>query len=222
MKMNVLNIALASVLLVPAAYGVDEHHPEKATPGVKASKASSSPQADDKSIARMQEHMKKMQGIMARMQKATDPAERQKLMTELTQAMQEGMKLDMAQMMMAQMMEPQNAQMQEQMKKMQGIMARMQQTTDPAERQKLMTEHMQAMQEGMKTMRGMSGMMQGMMGGGMMGTGMMGQAPKEAGKPGMSDGGPMSPTLLESRMEMMQMMMEQMMRHQKALEGAPK
>jgi hypothetical protein len=163
-KTTVLNIALAGVLLVPAAYGVDEHHPEKATPGVKAPKASASPQADDKSVARMQEHLKKMQGIMGRMQK----------------------------------------------------------TTDPAERQKLMTEHMQAMQEGMKTMRGMSGIMQGMMGGGMMGAGMMGQAPKEAGKPGMSDGGPMSPAMLESRMEMMQMMMEQMMQHQKALESAPK
>src|SRR5437899_4571163 len=111
MKTTLLRIALAGVLLVPAAYGVDEHHPEKAAaPSAKAPKASAGPQAEDKSIARMQEHLKKMQGILARMQK----------------------------------------------------------TTDPAERRKLMTEHMQAMQEGMKTMRGMSGMMQGLTGGGMM------------------------------------------------------
>jgi hypothetical protein len=218
-----LRIVLAGVLSVPAAYAADERHPEKAAPETKVPQSFASPQADDKSIARMQEHMKKMQGIMARMQKTSDPAERQKLIAELTQAMQEGMKLDMVQMMMGQMMEPQNTWRQEHMKKMQGIMARMQKTTDPAERQKLMTEHMQAMQEGMKTMRGMSGMMHGMTGGGMMGTGMMGQAPKEeGGKPGMSDGGPMSPAMLESRMEMMQMMMEQMMQHQKALESAPK
>ncbi len=74
MKMTVLGIALASVLLVPAAYGVDEHHPEKAAPGAKAPKASASPQADDKSVAQMQEHMKKMQDLMARLQKTTDPA----------------------------------------------------------------------------------------------------------------------------------------------------
>ncbi len=152
MKMTVLGIALASVLLVPAAYGVDEHHPEKAAPGAKAPKASASPQADDKSVAQMQEHMKKMQDLMARLQK----------------------------------------------------------TTDPAERRKLMDEHTKEMQEGMQMMRGMGG-------------GMMGQAPKDgAAKPGMGRGAPMSPETMERRMDMMQMMMEQMMQRQKALEGAPK
>lgn len=160
MKTTVLGIVLAGALLVPTAYGVDEHHPEKAGPAAKAPKAPAKPQVEDKSIAQMQEHMKKMQDIMARMQK----------------------------------------------------------TTDPAERQKLMSEHMQAMQEGMKSMRGMGGgMMQGM------GGGMMGQAPKSgAGKPGMGRGAPMPPEMMERRMDMMQMMMEQMMQHQKALEGAPK
>ena len=158
MKTTVLSLALAGVLLVPAAYGVDEHqHAEKAAPGAKAP---ASPQADDKSVAQMQEHMKKMQGIMARMQK----------------------------------------------------------TADPADRQKLMTEHTQAMREGMKTMRGMSGTMHGMMSGGM-----TGQAPKEGAGSGMGGGaGPMSPEMMERRMDMMQMMMEQMMQHQTALERAPK
>jgi len=159
MKMTVLGIALAGVLLAPAAYGVDEHHPEKTAPGAKAPKAPASPKADDKSMAQMQEHMKKMQGIMARMQE----------------------------------------------------------TTDPAERQKLMAEHTKAMQEGMQMMRGMGGgMMQGM------GGGMMGKAPKDgAAKPGLGRGAPMSPEMMERRMDMMQMMMEQMMQRQKALEGAP-
>jgi glycerol-3-phosphate O-acyltransferase len=148
MKTTVLGLALAGALLVPAAYGVDEHHSEKAAPAAKAPKAPANAQADDKSVTQMQAHMKKMQDIMARMQK----------------------------------------------------------TADPAERQKLMNEHTQAMQEGMKTMP-MSGM--------------MGQAPKEGGS-GMGGRGPMSPEMMERRMDMMQMMMEQMMQHQKALEGAPK
>ena len=215
MKTTVLSLALAGVLLVPAAYGVDEHqHAEKAAPGAKAP---ASPQADEKAVAQMQEHMKKMQDIMARMQKTADPAERQKLMTELTQAIQEGMKLDMAQAMIGQMMEHQNAQMQDQMKKMQGIMARMQKAADSAERKKLMSEHTQALREGMKTMRGMSGTSHGMMSGGM-----MGEAPKEGAGSDMGGAGPMSAEMMERRMDMMQMMMEQMMQHQTALERAPK
>jgi hypothetical protein len=60
--------------------------------------------------------------------------------------------------------------------------------------------------------------------GGMMGGGMMGQAPKDgAAKSGpMGHGAPMSPEMMERRMDMMQMMMEQMMEHQKAQEAAPK
>jgi len=102
------------------------------------------------------------------------------------------------------------AQMREHMKRMQQTMARMQETTHPAERQKLMTEHMQAMQEGMKTMRGMSGTMQGMTG-----------YKEEAGS-GMGGGGPMSPEMMELRVNMMQMMIEQMMQHQKASESPQK
>ncbi len=152
MKMTVLGIALAGMLLVPTAYGVDEHHPEKAAPAAKAPKTQAGPQADDKAIAQMQGQMKKMQDIMARMQ----------------------------------------------------------QTTDPADRQKLMTEHMQAMEEGMKTMRGMSGTMRGMMG------------RKEGAGTGMGGAGPMSPEMMERRVNMMQMMMEQMMQHQNASESPPK
>ena len=48
---------------------------------------------------------------------------------------------------------------------MQTQMDRVRATADPAERQKLMQEHMASMQEGMKSMRGMGGPTMGMMGG---------------------------------------------------------
>ncbi len=50
--------------------------------------------------------------------------------------------------------------------------------------------------------------------------GMMG--PKEGAGSGMGGGGPMSPEMMERRVNMMQMMMEQMMQHQKASESPPK
>jgi len=164
---NLPMIALFTVAVAaPLAYGVDEHHPEKAGPAAKAPQAPAKPKAEDKTAAQMHDHMKKMQDLMARMQK----------------------------------------------------------TTDPAERKTLMDEHTKAMQEGMQTMRGMGGgMMQGMKMGEMMEGGMMGKAPKDgARKPGMGRGAPMSPEMMERRMDMMQMMMGQMMEHQKALEGVPK
>src|SRR6266568_2477859 len=156
MKRILLGTVIA-LMLAPAANGVDEHHPDKASPPAKATpSAKSQPPAlkapiDEKAMAQMQGHMKKMQDIMTRLQK----------------------------------------------------------TTDPAERKKLMEEHTKEMQEGMQMMRGMGGgMMQGMMGGGMNSGGMMGQAPKDgAAKSGpRGRGAPMS----------------QMMEHQKAEQPAPK
>src|SRR6266568_3780512 len=152
MKRILLGTVIA-LMLAPAANGVDEHHPDKASPPAKATpSAKSQPPAlkapiDEKAMAQMQGHMKKMQDIMTRLQK----------------------------------------------------------TTDPAERKKLMEEHTKEMQEGMQMMRGMGG-------------GMMGQAPKDgAAKSGpRGRGAPLSPEMMERRMDMMQMMMEQMMEHQKA------
>jgi periplasmic protein CpxP/Spy len=101
--------------------------------------------------------------------------------------------------------------MEEQMKKMRQQMEKIQATTDPRERQKLMEEHMQSMREGMKTMRGMGGNKMGMM---------------DKDKPMMEDGGkekdgkPMGMMMMkrhkmmEDRLDMMQMMMEQMMEHE--------
>jgi hypothetical protein len=87
------------------------------------------------------------------------------------------------------------------MKTMQEQMHRIRQTTDPAERQQPLQEHMQAMQGRMKDMRAIDGgMMMGMMGQGggkgRHGEGMM--DPKARGK------------MMQYRVDMMQMMMEQM------------
>lgn len=117
-----------------------------------------------------------------------------------------------------------------QLTKAQALMQRIEQTRDPAERQRLMQEHLQAMREGMGMMRGM-GAMGGMGGMGGMGAGMMmGQSPAGGGK-GMSGdkaGGMMGcdmmagHAMMEKRMDMMQQMMEQMLRRDVAREAMPR
>ena len=99
----------------------------------------------------------------------------------------------------------QMAKAQERMKQAQALMAKLRETKDPAERQKLMREHAQAMRDTMGMMREMK---MGMMGGGQ-GMGTMG------GGQGMG----MMPMhqMMEDRMEMMQMMMEQMLDRQEML-----
>jgi hypothetical protein len=109
----------------------------------------------------------------------------------------------------------QSGQAQETMRKLQGQMVKIRQTRDPAERRKLMQEHMRTMQEGMKQMRGMGGMMMG-----------MGSGDKQGGM--MMDGGMMQMQdmmkmheMMGMRMEMMEMMMEQMMQHEEMREAMP-
>jgi hypothetical protein len=106
--------------------------------------------------------------------------------------------------------------MRDNMKKMQEQMEKIHATTDPAERRKLMQEHMQSMQEGMKMM--------GRMGGGMKGGDMMAKAKKDQAETMMDAGDGMGMCMMmmkkhksvESRMDMMQMMMEQMTEHEAA------
>ena len=96
-------------------------------------------------------------------------------------------------------------QMQERMKAMQAQMETIRTVTDPAVKQRLMQEHMQAMQENMKAMRGMGGPMM-----------------KGGQKDGMKDGDMMKhQEMMGNRMDMMQMMMEQMMQHDQAMESMP-
>jgi hypothetical protein len=90
--------------------------------------------------------------------------------------------------------------MQANMKSMQDMMARIQATKDPAERQKLMQEHSKAMHAQMQMMGGMGGGQMGMMHGGSMMSGDM-----------MKDHQAML-----GRMSMTEMMMGQMLQHQEA------
>ena len=91
------------------------------------------------------------------------------------------------------------SQMQEKMKAMQAKMDTIRNTTDPKERKRLMQEHMQAMQENMKAMHGMGGK-----------------------KGDMKDGDMMKRhEMMGKRIDMMEMMMEQMMRRDQMKESMP-
>ncbi|MBI3898204.1 MAG: hypothetical protein HY308_07890 [Gammaproteobacteria bacterium] len=88
--------------------------------------------------------------------------------------------------------------MMDSMKKMHEQMAKIQQTSDPKERERLMQEHMQLMQTHMKAMGGM--MAQGM-------------------KPAEGTDAPTEKRMqmMQARMDMMQQMMDQMLGQQEAL-----
>ena len=105
----------------------------------------------------------------------------------------------------------QMAKAQERMKQAQALMARLRESKDPAERKRLMQEHMQAMRDTMGMMRGMR---MGMMGGGQ-GMGMTGGGQGKG--PAKSCGIMPMHQMMEDRMEMMQMMMEQMFERQEML-----
>lgn len=108
-------------------------------------------------------------------------------------------------------MDKQMPQMQESMKKLQAQMDRIHRTKDAKERQRLLQQHMQAMQENMQMMRGMGGPTMGTMDG-----------KPGAMVPGMTDGDTMKrQEMTEKRMDMMQMMMEQMMQRDQAKESMP-
>ena len=105
--------------------------------------------------------------------------------------------------------------MQEKMKTMQEQMGKIHAAKDPQERKKLMKEHMQSMQEGMKMMGGM--------GAGMRGGDMMAKARKDQAESMTDVGDGMEMCMMmkkhksvEARLDMMQMMMEQMMEHESA------
>jgi hypothetical protein len=94
-------------------------------------------------------------------------------------------------------MSAQQQSMKENMQKMQAEMEKIHQTTDTAERQKLMQEHMQSMREQITMMRSMGG-------------GMMSDDPKTSQK------------MVAECTDIMQMMIEQMMQHQEAMQPMPK
>ena len=103
--------------------------------------------------------------------------------------------------------------MQENMKKMRAQLDKIQKTKDPELRQKLMMEHMQTMHENMMMGRQMMMGTCSMKDGEMMGPMMHGM--KDEGETGMSPDAMMDRmNKMEKRMDMMQMMMEQMSKSQ--------
>jgi hypothetical protein len=117
-------------------------------------------------------------------------------------------------------MDAQMTEMQANMVKMQSQMDQIHATTDPRERRKLLQSHMQTMQECMAMMRTSSKPMK--MDGGQ-GDGMaMGPGKGIPGDKGMMGGDMMQHhQMMEKRMGMMQMMMDQMLQHQQAMESMP-
>lgn len=102
--------------------------------------------------------------------------------------------------------------MMENMEKMQRQMEKIKAESDPKERQKLMHEHMQTMQENMRAMHGMGGPM-------MMCNDQHGSMAK-GDHHDKADGDMMKHhDMMAKRMDMMQMMMEQMLEHQNAMPG---
>ena len=111
-------------------------------------------------------------------------------------------------------MEQQMSTMQAKMTDMQAQVEKIRATTDPKERRKLMEVHMQAMQECMATMREHDKPM--MMGGDQAGGMAMGGDKAKAGGDMMKHHQKM-----ESRMGMMEMMMEQMLQHMQMMQPVP-
>lgn len=114
------------------------------------------------------------------------------------------------------------------MRLLQEQMRRIHETKNPAERSRLLREHMQTMVAQMLAMRSMGGgMMHGMMGrramaGGMRGRGTMGGGMMGGRAMGGGNTGAMSSRQrqrIQDRLDMMQMMMEQMMGQMQAMEG---
>lgn len=98
---------------------------------------------------------------------------------------------------------------QESMKQAQALMAKLREAKDPAERKKLMQQHTQAMRDTMGMMAEMKiGMMNGSQG---MGMGMMSKGKAKTGD--MMN----NHQMMGERMEMMQMMMEQIIERQEML-----
>lgn len=97
MKKSILFAVITTVALsAPIAFADDAHHPEqdkKAAPAKSSKTAGAADKQTDMQMDQMQEQMKKMQAQMEKIRKTTDPKERQKLMQQHMQSMNEGMKM---------------------------------------------------------------------------------------------------------------------------------
>jgi hypothetical protein len=110
--------------------------------------------------------------------------------------------------------------MQQNMKEMQALMEKIEETKDPSERARLLAQHAKAMREQMMSMTPMlCGEGMGQMGGAGMGRSGGGGA----GKPGDAGHSMMSClNMMQERMNMMTGMMEQMLRHEDARDAVRK
>ncbi|MBI2313920.1 MAG: hypothetical protein HYU77_15590 [Betaproteobacteria bacterium] len=185
MKKLALSAMMLALVSAYPALAVEEHHPDQ-KPGAGAAQAApAKPAADpEKAVQKLKDNTKKLQAQLDKIGKAKDARERQKLLGEHMQTMQESMMVAGAMgsggMMGGGMMGG-------------GMMG---------------CPMMSGMMGGGQG--GMMGMMHGGQGGGMMGGGMMGGG---AGGPG-ADAMMGRMQQMEKRVDMMQMMMEQMLKGQ--------
>ena len=90
MKRHTLFVSLMlSALAMQPVLADEAHHPDKKT-GAPAPAAAAAPAADQ-AIQKMQANTKRMQGQLEQIAKSKDPKQRQKLMQEHMQTMQENM-----------------------------------------------------------------------------------------------------------------------------------
>jgi hypothetical protein len=91
MKTSILAVVIASTAFcVQGVYADDAHHPDKKGAPAKDAKA---PMAKGMPMGMMQDKMLKMHEQMHKIMQAKDPKERDKLMQEHAQMMQEQMKM---------------------------------------------------------------------------------------------------------------------------------
>jgi hypothetical protein len=81
-------LALVVCAVLPSVFAGDADRPQPADPATAARS-----RADDATLARMQQHMRRMRDTTARIQETTHPDERQELLDRHAKEMQDGMRL---------------------------------------------------------------------------------------------------------------------------------
>ena len=89
---TILTLAfLAAALAAPVACADDAHHVGGTPQAGEASRTAPASRVNDETMKQMRDHMVRMREFMTKMEKTTDPAERQKLTDEHMKTMQDGM-----------------------------------------------------------------------------------------------------------------------------------
>jgi hypothetical protein len=90
LKCNVIAAAILALMVSPAIANDEHQHDQKSAPAAEAGPQVEKPAADSKSMA-MMDAMKKMQEQMEKLRTSNDPKEREKLLMEHMQTMQDAM-----------------------------------------------------------------------------------------------------------------------------------